>query len=310
MRSACAGTATSSSSTRSTTARTRSRPSPSITRPSPASWRTSITACPASRPRPSPPAARARPTCRSRSATPFSNSVPFLAVTGQRADEPVQPRRLPGALPPLPGGLPLDRARLLQARVPADPRRDGAARGAPGVEDHGDRAARPGGARRALRRVPRSRRRGDARSEGVDREHLLPLRRRPRGRREGGRPAARRRAAGDPHRPGRQVWRRRRRSAGARREALESRSRRRRAASAGSTPRIRWRSASSPATAAITRTTRRGRPTCCSRSACGSTTAPRARGCPATRSPSRRPSSSMSTSIPTRSAATIPSRSA
>ena len=37
-------------------------------------------------------------------------------------------------------------------------------------------------------------------------------------------------------------------------------------------------------------TTRRGRPTCCWRSACASTTAPRARGSPATPSPSRRPS--------------------
>ncbi len=162
----------------------------------------------------------------------------------KRADEPVQPWRLPGALSPLPGGLPLDRACLLQARVPADPRRDGAACGAPGVEDDGDRKARPGGARRALRRVPRSRRRGDARSEGVDRQHLLPLRRRPRGRREGGRSAARCRTAGDPHRPGRQVWRRRCRSAGARREALDSgrvvgeRHRRdRRLASAGAWPR-------------------------------------------------------------------------
>ena len=41
---------------------------------------------------------------------------------------------------------------------------------------------------------------------------------------------------------------------------------------------------------AIRPTARRGRPTCCWRSACASTTAPRARGFPATRSPSRRPS--------------------
>ena len=60
----------------------------------------------------------------------------------QRADQPVQPRRLPGTLPPLPGRLPVDRALLLQEGVPADARRDGAARGPAGLEDHGDRAAR------------------------------------------------------------------------------------------------------------------------------------------------------------------------
>ena len=50
------------------------------------------------------------------------------------------------------------------------------------------------------------------------------------------------------------------------------------------------RSASSRATAPMRPTTRPARPTCCWRSACASTTAPRARGCPATPSPSRRPS--------------------
>ena len=53
-----------------------------ITKASPASWPTSFTACPGSRSRPSRRAGRARPICRSRSATLFSNSVPFMAVTG------------------------------------------------------------------------------------------------------------------------------------------------------------------------------------------------------------------------------------
>jgi acetolactate synthase-1/2/3 large subunit len=84
----------------------------------------------------------------------------------------------------------------------------------------------------------------------------------------------------------------------------------RRAASAPSMLPIRSLSASSPATGPITPTTRPARRTCCSRWAFGSTTAPRARGCPAIPSPSRRPGSSTSTSIPTRSRATIPWRSA
>ena len=50
----------------------RSRRSRRITRPSRASWPTSITASAASRPRLSPPAARARPICRSRSPTRIS----------------------------------------------------------------------------------------------------------------------------------------------------------------------------------------------------------------------------------------------
>ena len=97
----------------------------------------------------------------------------------QRADQPVQSRRLPGAVPPLPGGLPLDGARLLQAGVPADARRDGADRGAPGLEDHGDRAPRAGRARRAVRHLQGGGGRGEPEARGVERQHLLSLRRRP-----------------------------------------------------------------------------------------------------------------------------------
>ena len=100
----------------------------------------------------------------------------------QRADQPVQPRRVPGALSALSGRLSLDRARLLQERVPADARRHGAARGAAGLEDHGDRAAGAGGARRAVRHFQGGRRRGDAGPAGVERQHLLALRRRSGGR--------------------------------------------------------------------------------------------------------------------------------
>ena len=65
-----------------------------------------------------------------------------LRGDGQRPDQPVQPRRVPGDLPALPGGFPVDGARLLQARVPAHDRGAAAGRRAPGVEDHGDRASR------------------------------------------------------------------------------------------------------------------------------------------------------------------------
>ena len=80
----------------------------------------------------------------------------FGAVHGhhrQRADEPVQQGRLPGALSPPAGRFSLHRARLLQARVPAHSRRDGADRRAAGLENHGDRPARPGGARRSVRHL-------------------------------------------------------------------------------------------------------------------------------------------------------------
>ena len=81
----------------------------------------------------------------------------------QRADQPVQPRRVPGALSAIPGRLSLDRARHVQARVSADARRHGAARDPPGVEDHGHRPPGSGRARRAVRHLQGRRRRGDPR---------------------------------------------------------------------------------------------------------------------------------------------------
>ena len=71
----------------------------------------------------------------------------------QRADQPVQPRRLPGDVPALSGRFSLHRAHDVQEGVSADARRDGAAGGAAGLEDHDERPARPRRARRALRRV-------------------------------------------------------------------------------------------------------------------------------------------------------------
>ena len=91
-------------------------------------------------------------------ANAYLDSVPFLAITGNVPTEPVQPRRVPGALPALPGRLSVDRARHVQAGVPADARRHGAAGGAAGLEDHGDRAPGPGRARRAVRHLQGGRR--------------------------------------------------------------------------------------------------------------------------------------------------------
>ena len=135
----------------------------------------------------------------------------FGAVHGdhrQRTDRPVQPRRIPGALPALSGRLSVDRALDVQEGVPADARRHGGAGGAAGLEDDGDRTAGAGGARRAVRHLQGSRRRGDAEPGGMERQYFVALRRRSRGRNQGGRHAARRQAAGDPGRSGRALRRR------------------------------------------------------------------------------------------------------
>ena len=126
----------------------------------------------------------------------------------QRADQPVQPRRLPGNVPALSGRLSLHRAHDVQEGVSADARRDGAAGGAAGLEDHDDRPARSRRARRALRRVHGIGRRGGAERAGLERQHIEPLRRRSGRRGESRRHAARRRAADDHRRPGRALWRR------------------------------------------------------------------------------------------------------
>ena len=262
-----------------------------------------------------------RPTATFTSCGPGSANLPislgnaFLelgAVHGgdrQRADQPVQPRRFPGIVPALPGRLSLDRALLLQEGVSADPRRTSAADGAAGLEDHGHGAAGAGRARRAVRRVPGGGGGGSAAPGRLERQHLQPLRRR-----SGGRRSRRSTCCWPPSG---------RRSSSGRACAMAApatnccsspsgcrfRSRPRRAGSAPSTSIIGSRSGSSPAPATTRPITPRARPTCCWRSACASTTAPRARGFPATPSPSRRPSSSMSTSIRRRSAATTRSRS-
>ena len=126
----------------------------------------------------------------------------------ERSNQPIQPRRVSGTLSPLSGGLSVDRARLLQTRVSAHARRHGSARDPASVEDHGDGAARAGRARCSLRHLQGSRRRGNPEAGRVERQHLLPLRRRSRGRDEGRRHAARGQAAGHPGRPGRQIRRR------------------------------------------------------------------------------------------------------
>ena len=129
-------------------------------------------------------------------------------------------------------------------------------------------------------------------------------------RRAGPRHAACSRASRHPGGPGRQIWRCGGRPACALRSGCAFRWPGPRAAPAPSIPTIPWRSDSSHATAPTRPIMPRAPPMCCSRSACASTTARRARGSRATRSPFRRPSSFMWTSIPTRSRAIIRSRSA
>ena len=131
-----------------------------------------------------------------------------MAVTGNVPTSQFNRGAFPGTLPPLPGRLSVDRALLLQEGVPADARRDGAARGPPGLEDHGDR--RPGP---VVLDVPfdvflESAAEEAPHAEGLERQYLEPLRRRPRRRGQGRRHAARRRTAGDDRRPRRALRRR------------------------------------------------------------------------------------------------------
>ncbi len=135
----------------------------------------------------------------------------FRSVPGgdrQRADQPIQPRRLSGTLSALSGGLSVHRASLLQTRIPAHARRHGSARNPSSMEDHGDGAAGAGRARCSLRHLQGGRRRGNPQAGRVERQHLLPLRRRSGRRDEGRRYAARGQTAGHPGRPGRQIRRR------------------------------------------------------------------------------------------------------
>ena len=135
-------------------------------------------------------AGRARPICRSRWRPPISNSVPFLAVTGNVPTSQFNRGAFQEMYRQNQADFPVDRAQPVQAGVPADARRHGAARGAAGLEDDGDRPARPGGAGRALRCVHGSGGRGSAERQGMERQHLQPLRRRSRRRRQGRRHAA------------------------------------------------------------------------------------------------------------------------
>ena len=244
-------------------------------------------------------------------ATAYLDSVPFLAVTGNVPTTPVQPRRVPGAVPAAPGGLPLHRplrsasgctSRPAASRcrmavrqawktmvtgrpgpvvldVPFDVFMEAAAEETPKPEEWSANissrcGADPDGVEKAVDMLLAAERPVILVGQGV---------------KYGGATADLLALAEKLQIPV---------------GAFDERHRRdRHAPSAVARPACR-------AAAPIRRTARRGRPTCCWRSACASTTAPRARGFPATRSPSRRPSSFTSTSIRKRSAATIRSRSA
>ncbi len=115
----------------------------------------------------------------------------------QRADDPVQPRPVPGDRPALPGGHPGSAAALRQAQLPGGPCGAAAAHAPPGLRRHARRAARPRAPGRAAGRVRRDLRAARPRPRPVAARHLAPVgrgcgrRRRPPG------PAAGRRAAGD-----------------------------------------------------------------------------------------------------------------
>ncbi len=163
-----------------------------------------------------------------------------------------------------------------------------------------------GGAGRPLRHLQGRDRAGDAAGGGVEREHHLPLRGRPRGAAPGGGHASWGRAAGDPGGPRGEVWkgdqgaaRPRRAAADSRRLLLQRDGGHRFAASSGAR-------ASSRATAPTRRTTPPARRTSCWPWECASTTGPPAAGSRATRSISRPPSSSTWTSTRTRSRGTTP----
>ena len=95
-------------------------------------------------------------------ATAYLDSVPFLAVTGNVPTSQFDRGAFQEMYRQYQADFPVHRAQHVQAGVPADPRRAGADDGAAGVEDHGHRTARPGRARRAVRRVRGGRRRRDA----------------------------------------------------------------------------------------------------------------------------------------------------
>ncbi len=218
----------------------------------------------------------------------FLDSVPFMAVTGNVPTSQFNRGAFQELYRHYQADFPVHRALLLQEGVPADAGRDGAARGSAGLEDDD---VGPSGPvvldvpfdvfmELAAEEAPNA--------QGLERQHFQPLRRRSRGRRQGGRHAARRRAAGDDRRAGRALWRRGRGIAETCRAAADS------GGGFGQRPwrdrfatiRSRWGWSRAPA---ITRPTmRRVRPTCCWRWGCGSTTAPRARGFRATPSPFRR----------------------
>ena len=121
----------------------------------------------------------------------FLDSVPFLAITGNVPTSQFNRGAFQELYRHYQADFPSTVRAYVQEGVPADPRRHGGAGGAAGVEDDGDRPAGPGRARRAVRHLQGGRRRGNARPAGVERQHLLALRRR-----SGGRDQGRRHAAG------------------------------------------------------------------------------------------------------------------
>ena len=111
-------------------------------------------------------------------ANAYFDSVPFLAVTGNVPTSQFNRGAFQETYRHYQADFPVHGAGLLQAGVPADAGRHGAAGDAPGLEDDGDRAAGAGRARRPLRHLQGRRPEETARGRGLERQHHLPLRRR------------------------------------------------------------------------------------------------------------------------------------
>jgi acetolactate synthase-1/2/3 large subunit len=117
----------------------------------------------------------------------YLDSVPFLAVTGNVPTSQFNRGAFQELYRHYQADFPSTVRVLLQEGVSADARRDGAARGPAGLEDHGDRPPGAGGARRSVRRLHGSGRRGSAEAGGMERQHFVALRRRSRRREVKGR---------------------------------------------------------------------------------------------------------------------------
>ncbi len=124
-------------------------------------------------------------------ANAFFDSVPFLAITGNVPTSQFNRGAFQEAYRHYQADFPSTvQAYCKRVFQPTTRRAMVPLAGAPGLENDGHRTARSRGARRALRYFQGRCRRGHARTRGMERQYLLPLRCGPRRRVQGGRYAA------------------------------------------------------------------------------------------------------------------------